>query len=284
MPEHLWRDGTDNHPGHGNSPPRTRQMRACRLALLRYFGSMKGLRRNALAALAVAGITVATAWLIWYINSSKSPVNASTVVAGDFAPVAVAVTLLTGVGAWWRKGSQGGAARGSAPSRQDRPLEIAGPAPADRVRQVVQGLLRAGRPDEADHELGLAMGVLSEAERMYWRARVALARDNIPAAAAYADKALELERRDETYIALKIRILLLSTDPDDRLKAAALSATSRGISSSLDSWLTCVESAGLLGPGIRTGTEIDANCPYPDSGGAQAAHQWGLDSKQEEKQ
>ena len=88
------------------------------------------------AAVFLAAVTVvgATTWVIWRINASRNPVDEATILAGDLAAIALAVTLLTGLGTWWLKGSGRGAAATRDPARLD--------AAADRLAVVVTGMWR----------------------------------------------------------------------------------------------------------------------------------------------
>ena len=76
-----------------------------------------------IASIVVVGSVVA---VIWLIHSSRHPVDTATVYAGYLAAVAIAVTLLMAVGAWWWKGRQRAAARmsmrASADCRSSRPV------------------------------------------------------------------------------------------------------------------------------------------------------------------
>ncbi len=54
------------------------------------------------AAAIIVGFVVA---VVWRIDSSSSPVDVATVYAADLAAVAIGITLLSGMWAWWR-GSQ----------------------------------------------------------------------------------------------------------------------------------------------------------------------------------
>ena len=72
---------------------------------------MKPSRRTALALIATVVVVGSAVAVIWLIHSSKNPVDTATVYAGYLAAVAIAVTLLIAVGAWWRKGGQRSADR-----------------------------------------------------------------------------------------------------------------------------------------------------------------------------
>src|ERR1700722_19177364 len=65
------------------------------------------LRRTALALIAAVMVVAVALLVIGWIGSS---VRRATVGAGDLAPVAIAVTLLMALGAWWGKGHEGAAA------------------------------------------------------------------------------------------------------------------------------------------------------------------------------
>lgn len=101
----------------------------------------------------------------------------------------------------------------------------------------------------------------------YWRAQVALARQNLDVASAYLDEALRRDPQDPHTTAAKIRLLLLRNNATDRAAAQKLAALSYSISGPLDLWLKCLTMEGMFAPGIRVGTELDARCPLPD-------HEW----------
>jgi hypothetical protein len=56
-----------------------------------------------IATIVVAGSVAA---VVWAIHTSSDPVDTATVYAGYLAAAAIAVTLLTAVATWWRKGRQ----------------------------------------------------------------------------------------------------------------------------------------------------------------------------------
>jgi hypothetical protein len=70
--------------------------------------------RTAITIVAAAAVVTPVAGGIWWILSSKNPVNAATILAGILAPVAIAVTLLAALGKWWWKGIRGAGGAGSA--------------------------------------------------------------------------------------------------------------------------------------------------------------------------
>ena len=90
---------------------------------------MRPLWRAVLAlggTMVIVGLVLA---VIWRIHSSKHPVDTATVYAGYLAAVAIAVTLLMAVGAWWWKGRRRATARLTTP-------EQAGAA-ADRLADLM---------------------------------------------------------------------------------------------------------------------------------------------------
>lgn len=138
------------------------------------------------------------------------------------------------------------------------------PSPQAEAVRRVEKRLQAGDLAGADAELSASAGVLQNGALLwYWKARVALARGKPEVAAHYIDEALDREPRDEPSVALKIKVLLLSPEPDDRVKARTLATDSRGIGTRLDAWLTRLQAEGMFEPGPRTVTELDTKCPYP---------------------
>lgn len=91
--------------------------------------------RTVLALTGAAAVCGAAAAVIAGISSSRNPVATATIVAGDLAAVAVAVTLLLAVGAWWQRGRPGGPGRVSTPSQAAAAADRLAEEMADRWRQ-----------------------------------------------------------------------------------------------------------------------------------------------------
>jgi hypothetical protein len=143
-------------------------------------------------------------------------------------------------------------------------LGVTAGMPAATVQRV-RSLLREGRVAEADRLLqGSPDGSLWMVDHWYWKARVALAGDNLTVALAYADRALASNGRHVPSVALKIRVLLLLNTAEGRLDARRLSADSRQLDGSLDLWLDCLDRRGMFDARLRTPTELDSTCPLPD--------------------
>jgi tetratricopeptide (TPR) repeat protein len=141
-------------------------------------------------------------------------------------------------------------------------------APEKEVFFRVYRLIETNNLDEADRELARSLGVQrNSAEFWYWKSRVAFARQNIDVAFAYIDEALKRDARHMHSIALKIKLMLLSTKRGERARALELAEQSCGISDALDVWLKCLIAEGMFALGVRSNTELDAKCPFP-------AHVW----------
>jgi tetratricopeptide (TPR) repeat protein len=138
-------------------------------------------------------------------------------------------------------------------------------SPQEQVFHRVHTMIAKNQLAEADQELSQSGRIhRNNAESWYWRARVAAARGNVDVAIRYIDESLKKNGMSEYGVALKIKLLLLSSKRGDRAKAKDAAKRARGISSSLDTWLTCLEAEGMLEPGIRSNTELDTKCPLPD--------------------
>jgi hypothetical protein len=68
---------------------------------------MRSSGRTLVALIAAVAVIAATAEVIWRIHVSSNPVDTATVYGGDLAAMAIAVTLLISLGAWWQKGRSG---------------------------------------------------------------------------------------------------------------------------------------------------------------------------------
>jgi hypothetical protein len=95
--------------------------------------------RNALALIAVIGVVACAVGVIWRIRFSRDPVDAATVYAGYLAGVAVAVTLLLALGAWWWKGTHGAGVQVTASSQVAAAADRLAEVMADRWRREAAG-------------------------------------------------------------------------------------------------------------------------------------------------
>jgi hypothetical protein len=90
--------------------------------------------RTAVALIATAVVVAFVVGVIWRIHSSRHPVDTATVYAGDLAAVAIGVTLLLALGAWWRKGHRGIGSKVSTPTQVAGAANRLGEVMADRWR------------------------------------------------------------------------------------------------------------------------------------------------------
>lgn len=90
--------------------------------------------RTAVALIATAVVVAFVVGVIWRIHSSRHPVDTATVYAGDLAAVAIGVTLLLALGAWWRKGHRGTGSKVSTPTQVAGAANRLGEVMADRWR------------------------------------------------------------------------------------------------------------------------------------------------------
>jgi hypothetical protein len=67
--------------------------------------------QTVIALTGAAAVCGAAAAVIAGISTSRNPVAAATILAGDLAAVALAVTLLLALGAWWQRGPRSAPAR-----------------------------------------------------------------------------------------------------------------------------------------------------------------------------
>jgi hypothetical protein len=132
----------------------------------------------------------------------------------------------------------------------------------DAALRPAAELAGAGEYARAEAALSrLPAPVRDTAGYWYLRARLADARRNPATALAYLDEVFRLDERHPAGIALRLRLLLLGNGARQRAEASALAARSAAVSGPLDAWLRCLEARGMVGPGIRSDTELDALCP-----------------------
>jgi hypothetical protein len=96
---------------------------------------MKVSGRTVVALLAAAVVCGAAAAVIIAIGISRHPTAAATILAGDLAAIAIAVTLLLALGAWWQRGRPGAAGRVSTPAQAAAAADRLAEEMADRWRQ-----------------------------------------------------------------------------------------------------------------------------------------------------
>ncbi len=80
---------------------------------------------------------------------------------------------------------------------------------------------------------------------MYWIAKVSLARQNLPVASLYVEKALKLQANHEPSLVLQIKILLLKGGTGTE-EARRKAKQSYGVSNSLNQWLKCLENNNVF--------------------------------------
>jgi hypothetical protein len=78
---------------------------------------MSSSRRTIVALLAAAGVSAVAVGVIWLIHVSSNPVDTATVYGADLAAVAIAVTLLISLVAWWQKGRAGAGTHAGTPAQ-----------------------------------------------------------------------------------------------------------------------------------------------------------------------
>jgi hypothetical protein len=139
--------------------------------------------------------------------------------------------------------------------------------PEPRVSEYEQALLdgyeflEEGELDEADKKFNKARNIRQNLpEPWYWKANVALERQNKPTALEYANKSLELDPQHIYSWELKIKLLLLSGG-DQMEEAEKIAQKSFGISDKLDSWLDCLNKEGFFTLKITTASELNKKCP-----------------------
>ena len=99
-------------------------------------------------------------------------------------------------------------------------------------------------------------------EPWYWKARVALAKDNKSVALGYIDKSLQLDSSHISSLVLQIKILLLMGGKY-RLEAKEIVSQIRGRYDILGSWLDCLEKENIFSSIVVTSDELERKCPSP---------------------
>ena len=122
-----------------------------------------------------------------------------------------------------------------------------------------------------DRELNRAEEKFDKANRLkpespepwYWKAKVALAKDNSVVALKYINKALDMDVHHWHSLVLKIKLLLL-LGGNKKLEAEKITKQSYGIADELDVWLNCLEQEKVFTNLVISISELDRRCPFPD--------------------
>lgn len=136
--------------------------------------------------------------------------------------------------------------------------------------KTVNDTLLAGYEFLQDKEFDKAEAKFNEAQKLenrspepwYWKAQLALAKDNKAVALNYINRALKLNPNYWYGIALKIKLLLLMGG-EHREEAQEIATQSHQVSDELDLWLDCLEKNNCFGSIIVTNSELDAKCLFP---------------------
>lgn len=124
-------------------------------------------------------------------------------------------------------------------------------------------LLKDRKFEEAEAKFEEAQKLESKSpEPWYWKAQLALAKNNKKVALAYINRALKLNPNYWYGLALKIKLLLLMGGKY-REEAKNIAEQSHEISDELVSWLNCLEQNNCFNSIIITNSELDEKCPFP---------------------
>jgi tetratricopeptide (TPR) repeat protein len=124
-------------------------------------------------------------------------------------------------------------------------------------------LLAEQKFDKAEKKFEEASRIEPESpDPWYWKAKVALAKENRQVALKYINKALNFDSCHLHSLVLKIELLLLSGG-NDRLEAQKIASQSYGISDALNSWLDCLKQREMFANLVNTNSELDRRCPPP---------------------
>ncbi len=131
-------------------------------------------------------------------------------------------------------------------------------------------LIREGRELLNNQEFELAEEKFNEAKRLapelaaplYWIAKVSLARENLPVAGFYVEKALQLQANHEPSLVLQIKILLRKGGTDTE-EAKRKAKESYGVSDSLYQWFKCLENNNVFSDIVNTESKLEELCPSP---------------------
>ncbi|MBD2606333.1 hypothetical protein H6G81_17795 [Scytonema hofmannii FACHB-248] len=97
-------------------------------------------------------------------------------------------------------------------------------------------------------------------EPWYWKAQLAIVKDNKPVALKYIQNALQLNSSHLPSIVLQIKLLLLMGG-NYRVKAKEIASQMDDISSEINSWLDCLDKENLFSSIVITSYELDRKCP-----------------------
>ncbi|BAY95740.1 MULTISPECIES: hypothetical protein [unclassified Tolypothrix] len=144
---------------------------------------------------------------------------------------------------------------------QEREREIKGVKPQNQLILEGYELLKNKKFAQAEEKFDEAKRLDSQSpESWYWKARVAIAKDNKPVALEYIRKALQLNEGHLSSLVLQIKILLLMGG-NYRGEAKIIASQIYGMYDELNCWLDCLEKENLFSSIVLTSYELEKKCP-----------------------
>lgn len=146
---------------------------------------------------------------------------------------------------------------------QEREGKIEGVQPKNQLILEGYELLKKKKFDQADEKFDEAKRLDNQSpEPWYWKAQVAIAKDNKPVALEYIRKALQLNSSHISSLVLQIKILLLMGG-NYRVEAKTIASQIHGKYKELNSWLECLEKKNIFSSIVVTSYELEIKCPTP---------------------
>lgn len=142
--------------------------------------------------------------------------------------------------------------------------------PDQTTRDLEKGVLFEGYKFLQNRDYDRAEEKFNQASRQepkspdtwYWKAQLALARENKPVALKYVDRALHLDPNHLHSLVLKIKLLLLKGG-HHLVEVEGIATQSQGIGEELDLWLNCLEKEKVFSSWLNTDSELDVKCSPP---------------------
>lgn len=137
------------------------------------------------------------------------------------------------------------------------------PATANEALKAASQLLQDKQFDKAEEKFHETQKLGTDlSEYWYWKAQLAVARDNKQVALNYINRALKLNTNYLHGLVMKIKLLLLMGG-EYRKEAKIIANRSYHIVHELDLWLDCLNNKNIFSYTVITNSELDKLCSPP---------------------